>query len=243
MSQTVLELNEVESCCCFTTVDRACLYRYVELVFAEADDPESRTCQSEVGEAEFLLLYSKLMDGVADLSVVGMRAARRHFAKLSRLNRLERRAAYKAITVGAADCASVLQDALALADFYYRSGVEVSADSESLANRLCVQLQFLQLLCLREDEAARRADRFALRSGHATTAEFLDRFLLPLVCSLTDISDDRLPDNPYGALLEATRCLILQHRRMLGPVPAWTAGMGISPFPVSTHVTSMRSSS
>lgn len=223
---TVLELNEVESCCCFATVDRACLYRYVELAFAEADDPESSTCQSAVGEAEFLLLYSKLMDGAADLSVVGMRSARRHFAILSRLNRLERRAAYKAIAVGAADGASALQDTLALADFYYRCGVEVSADSESLANRLCIHLQFLQLLCLREDEAARRADRFALRSGHATAAEFLDRFLLPLVCRLTDTSDDRLPVNPYGALLEASLCLILQHRRALGPMPAWTAGRG-----------------
>lgn len=187
MSPAVLQAGNAYRGSCFITTDRAPLYRYLQLAFSDEDRGDGYRCNTAIGEGEFLLVYSRLMEGAEDLSVKGMAAARRYFSVLSRFGCTKKRA----------------------------TGVESSSDSDGLFDRLSIALEFLQLLCLREEEAARRGDRPALNAAYAAELEFLDELLLPLVAELADLAD-----SSYSALLEATRCLLLQHKRDIGFVAA-----------------------
>lgn len=105
-----------------------------------------------------------------------------------------------------------LDEMLAIKEFYHRSGVDISTSYDDLPDHLCVELEFLQLLCFRLNEALARGDDSVAADLRRTQAEFLDRFLLPFAERLAQVAARIAPDNPYAQLLVAARILIA-HRR------------------------------
>ncbi len=107
-----------------------------------------------------------------------------------------------------------LEEMLAIKQFYQNSGVDVSETFDDLPDHICVELEFLQLLCFREHDAANSDDELA-RGVRAEQARFLDRFMLPFAERLSRIALHAEPENPYARLLEATHHILVHHRESL----------------------------
>lgn len=108
-----------------------------------------------------------------------------------------------------------LEEMLAIKQFYHRSGVDVAASFDDLPDHICVELEFLQLLCFRLDDALRDRDTEMATGLVNTQTIFLDRFLLPFVRRLAKIANGMAPENTYSHLLTATRAVIEHHRQHL----------------------------
>jgi len=109
-----------------------------------------------------------------------------------------------------------LEEMLAIKDFYHRNGVDMDASFTDLPDHLCVELEFAQLLCFRENEAIGLGDTEVQAGLRKSQGEFLDRFLIPLGNSLADLSAASMPENPYSHLLAALRGFLHAHRGQLG---------------------------
>ena len=108
-----------------------------------------------------------------------------------------------------------LEEMLAIKQFYNRSGVDIAASFNDLPDHICVELEFLQLLCFRLDAAISDRD-LEMASGLVNTQTiFLDRFLLPFARRLARIAAGMAPENSYSHLLTATRAVIEHHRQYL----------------------------
>lgn len=108
-----------------------------------------------------------------------------------------------------------LEEMLEIKQFYHRSGVDISASFDDLPDHICVELEFLQLLCFRLEDALRAEDTGMVAGLRNTMTIFLDRFMLPFVRRLTAISGRMAPSNPYSHLLAVTRDVLESHRRHL----------------------------
>ena len=108
-----------------------------------------------------------------------------------------------------------LEEMLAIKQFYHGSGVDISDSYDDLPDHLCVELEFLQLLCFRLQEMITRGDEAVAAGLRRTQAEFLDRFLLPFAQRLAQIAGRMAANNPYAHLLDATRLILAHHRRAL----------------------------
>lgn len=212
-------------------LERARLYHFLELALAHPGEEGHEYFRKEATEAEFLLMYSELLQHADDLRSDALAAAGTFFAVLRRMSYEEVEAAHIALFTNnyphlpcppygslftAIDSEKRLEEMSAIKEFYQHSGVDISDTFDDLPDHLCVELEFVQLLCFREDEASRAGDAGLLAGVRATEIEFLDRFLLPFATRLAEIAVGTVSGNPYSTLLEVTRCLLLQHRRDLG---------------------------
>ena len=214
-----------------TALDLARLYHFLELSLAHPGEDGYEYFRSEVTEAEFLAVYLKCMRDAGALRQMGASAAGRFFSSFRQKSYEEIEAAHIAIFTNnfphlpcppygsvflAVDSEKRLEEMLAIKEFYQRSGVDISDTFNDLPDHLCVELEFLHLLCFREDAAAASGDEALVEGIRRTEAEFLDRFLLPFVTRLADIAVGTVAQNPYSNLLDTTRFLLTGHRRSLG---------------------------
>jgi len=81
-----------------------------------------------------------------------------------------------------------------------------------------VELEFMQVLSFRENEAVAADDLDIVAGVRAAQAEFLDRFLMPFASRLAEIAIQSIPENPYSHLLEVMRIFISQHRQELDSI-------------------------
>jgi TorA maturation chaperone TorD len=116
----------------------------------------------------------------------------------------------------AEDDSKRLDEMLAIKEFYQRAGMDVATSFDDLPDHLCVELEFMQLLCFREDDAVAVGDEAMAEGARRCQAEFLDRFLLPFIEPLTTLALRADTENPYSHLLAATNCLLAFHRSQIG---------------------------
>lgn len=210
--------------------DLARLYHFLELAFAHPGEDGCDYFKSEDAEKDFLQTCSRLFDESDGLSTTCTAAAKGFFAELRKMSFQEVESAYISLFINnfprppcppygslftAASEDKRLAEMLAIKEFYQRSGVDIADGFDDLPDHLCVELEFVQLLCFRESDIRVSGDIELLAGVQATEIEFLDRFLLPFATRLADIATQTVPDNPYSKLLEVTRCLLTRHRQQL----------------------------
>lgn len=210
---------------------RAQLYHFFELALAHPGEDGFDWFRRESTELAFADAWSGLF---GDQSSQGLLAARGYFSQLRGMSYDEVEAAHIGLFSSnfphlpcppygslftAPDADKRLSEMLAIKDYYHRNGVDIAETYTDLPDHLCVELEFSQLLCFREDEAAKNDDAEVVGGLRATQAEFLDRFLLPLAKSLVSLAAAAMPENPYSRLLESLHCFVLQHRAGLGGSP------------------------
>lgn len=213
-------------------VIRARLYNFFELAVAHPGEEGFDYFRQETTERAFLDAYAELLGDNKELLLPGQLAARTFFARLRNTTYEDVEAAHIALFSAnyphlpcppygslftAADSDKRLEHMLAIKNFYQRNGVDIADSFEDLPDHLCVELEFSQLLCFREDEAAMKGDGDVLSGIQGMQAEFLDKFMLPLGTRLAELAADAMPENLYSDLLEALRCFLLQHRREFDP--------------------------
>lgn len=120
----------------------------------------------------------------------------------------------------AEDDSKRLEEMLAIKQFYQELGVDVSETFDDLPDHICVELEFLQLLCFREHEAQVAGDYALVAGTRARQAEFFDRFVLPFTQRASARAMMLAPHNPYSHLLDATHRLLAHHRAQLGEILA-----------------------
>lgn len=215
----------------FTARERGQLYHFFELALAHPGEAGHEYFCEETTEKQFLNVYSAEVQADPTLANTGLPAARKFFSGLRGMSYEQSESAYIALFTNnyphlpcppygslftAIDSEKRLEEMLAIKEFYQQHGADIAESFDDLPDHLCVELEFLQLLCFRESEAIDGLDLEALTGVRAAEAEFLDRFLLPFATRLAAIALGSVPDNPYSDLLEAARCFLLAHRRQLG---------------------------
>jgi putative dimethyl sulfoxide reductase chaperone len=203
---------------------RGQLYYFFELALAHPGEEGIDWFRQEGTEEAFAEIWSGL---AGEHLAKGMLAAQEFFSQLRGMSYENVEAAHIGLFSAnfphlpcppygslftAPDADKRLAEMLEIKAFYHRNGVDMSESYTDLPDHLCVELEFSQLLCFRENEAAERGDTEVVEGLRVTQAEFLDRFLLPLAKSLDDLAAAAMPDNPYSRLLEAMHCFVLQHR-------------------------------
>lgn len=223
----------------FTARERGQLYHFFELALAHPGEAGHEYFCDEATEKEFLQVYSAEVQADQKLAAKGIPAARKFFSGLRGMSYEQSESAYIALFTNnyphlpcppygslftAIDSEKRLEEMLAIKEFYQQHGADIADSFDDLPDHLCVEMEFLQLLCFRESEATDGLDLQVLTGVRAAEAEFLDRFLLPFATRLADIALASVPDNPYSDLLEAARCFLLAHRRQLGELALLRSG-------------------
>jgi TorA maturation chaperone TorD len=213
-------------------VERAQLYHFFELALAHPGEEGVDYFRQETTELAFLEAYNDLLGDNQQLLAKGLMSARAFFSRMRNASYEEVEAAHIALFSAnyphlpcppygslftAEDSDKRLEHMLAIKAFYQRNGVDIADTFKDLPDHLCVELEFSQLLCFREDEAAMKEDGDVLSGIQGMQAEFLDKFMLPLGTRLTELAAAAMPENLYSDLLEALRCFLLQHRREFDP--------------------------
>lgn len=214
-----------------TARERGQLYHFLELALAHPGEGGHEYFSQEDTEQEFLKVYSVEVQTEGVFAEKGIPAAKRFFASLRALNYEQVEGAYIALFTNnyphlpcppygslftAIDSEKRLEEMLGIKEFYQNHGVDIADSFDDLPDHLCVELEFMQLLCFREREAADNGDQELITGVRATQGEFLDRYLLPFATRLAELAVSSVPDNPYSDLLEAARCFLLAHRKQLG---------------------------
>ena len=214
----------------FTAKQRGQLYHFLELALAHPGEGGHEYFQQDATEKEFLQFYAAEIGSDSEQTGTAVDAAKRFFSSLRGMSYEETEAAYIALFTNnfphlpcppygslftAIDSEKRLEEMLAIKEFYQRHGIDIAESFDDLPDHLCVELEFMHLLSFREADAEHAMDLPLLSGVRATSAEFLDRFLLPFVTRLAELATVSIPDNPYSSLLEATRCFLLAHRKLL----------------------------
>ena len=212
------------------SVKRARLYHFFELTLAHPGEDGFDYFRQLSTEKEFVDIYSSLLEEDGTLLEKGLESAMSFFTKLKNKSYEEVEAAYIGMFSSnyphlpcppygslftAEDSDKRLEEMLSIKQFYQQNGVDIADSFDDLPDHLCVELEFMQLMCFREDEVSQNEDDEILGEVRRAQAEFLDRFLLPLGNSLADIAAAAMPDDLYSDLLEAMRCYLIRHRREL----------------------------
>lgn len=220
-----LEVENTTEC-----VMRARMYHFFELALAHPGEEGFDYYSRNSTEQEFVDSYSKLFKSNVKLMNKGLNSAKKFFNELQSRTYGEVEAAYISMFSAnfphlpcppygslftAEDSEKRLEEMLEIKQFYQRNGVDIAESFDDLPDHLCVELEFSQLMCFREDEALNNEDDVLVDGIRRAQAEFLDRFLLPLGENLADIAATAMPDNIYSHLLEAVRCYLIQHRKEL----------------------------
>lgn len=209
---------------------RARLYHFLGLALAHPGEEGFDYFAQDVVEKEFLDIYGSALAGDDALLAKGLRGARAWFHSLRARSYAQVEAAHIELFSAnyphlpcppygsiftASDTDKRLDEMLAIKACYQENGVDMSESFDDLPDHLCVELEFLQLLCFREHDAAAAEQREVLAGVRDAQRSFLDRFLLPLGENLVRLATGAMPDNFYGALLETLDCLLLRHRQTL----------------------------
>jgi len=212
---------------------RAHLYHFFELALAHPGEEGHDYFRREATETEFLETYAALAKSDDALLVDGLTSAQRFFARLRDQSYEQVEASHIGLFSAnyphlpcppygsiftAMDSEKRLEEMLAIKCFYQRNGVDIADSFDDLPDHLCVELEFSQLMCFREDAVAYKEDPEVLLGIRGMQTEFLDRFLLPLGGNLVKLARASMPENLYCSLLETLRCFLLLHRRELGPI-------------------------
>jgi TorA maturation chaperone TorD len=215
----------------FTARERGQLYHFLELALAHPGEGGHEYFCEAGTEQQFLQVYEVEVREDRTLAEKGVPAARRFFAGLRDMSYEQVEGAYIALFTNnyphlpcppygslftAIDSEKRLEEMLAIKEFYQTHGVDIADSFDDLPDHLCVELEFMQLLCFREREAADAMDQELLAGVRKAEAEFLDKFLLPFATRLADLAVASVADNPYSDLLDAARCFLLAHRQQFG---------------------------
>ncbi|WP_087743252.1 MULTISPECIES: molecular chaperone TorD family protein [unclassified Acidovorax] len=210
--------------------DRAQLYHFLELAFAHPGEDGHAYFSEESTERDFQGRYKGVGQAGGILDQKGETAASQFFAGIRRMSFEDAEAAHISLFTNnyphlpcppygslftTVDSDKRLAEMLAIKEFYQSHGVDMSETFDDLPDHLCVELEFLQLLCFREGEAVDRSDAELLAGVRDAQAEFLDRFLLKFTDCLADIAIKLVPENPYSHLLDSMRYLVHVHRSQL----------------------------
>ncbi len=215
----------------FTSRERGQLYHFLELALAHPGEGGHEYFSEAGTEQAFLHVYVAEVQSDQMLADKGVPAARRFFTGLRGMSYEQVEGAYIALFTNnyphlpcppygslftAVDSEKRLEEMLAIKEFYQIHGADIAESFDDLPDHLCVELEFMQLLCFREYEAAEAKDQELLTGVRQAETEFLDKFLLPFATRLADLAVGSVADNPYSDLLEAARCFLLAHRKQLG---------------------------
>ena len=218
---------------------RGQLYHFLELALAHPGEGGHDYFRLESTETDFQQFYAAEVQSEAKLADKGIPAAGKFFSSLRGMSYEEVEAAYISLFTNnyphlpcppygslftAVDSEKRLEEMLAIKEFYQSHGMDIAESYDDLPDHLCVELEFLHMLCFRESEAEEAHDLELIRGVRVVEAEFLDRFLLPFATRLADLAVGSVPNNPYSYLLEAARCFLLAHRIELGKPAALTSG-------------------
>ena len=218
---------------------RGQLYHFLELALAHPGEGGHDYFRLESTETDFQQFYAAEVQSEAKLADKGIPAAGKFFSSLRGMSYEEVEAAYISLFTNnyphlpcppygslftAVDSEKRLEEMLAIKEFYQSHGMDIAESYDDLPDHLCVELEFLHMLCFRESEAEEAQDLELIRGVRVVEAEFLDRFLLPFATRLSDLAVGSVPNNPYSDLLEAARCFLLAHRIELGKPAALTSG-------------------
>ncbi len=214
-----------------TATKRAQLYHFLELALAHPGEDGHDYFRRVSAEEEFLLAYGQAVGSEPELAEKGGAAARAFFAQFRTMSYEEVEAAHIGLFTNnyphlpcppygslftAIDSEKRLAEMLTIKEFYQQHGVDIADSFDDLPDHICVELEFLQLLCFRENEAAQAGEADVVAGIQSAQAEFLDRFLLPFASRLADIAIESVPQNCFSHLLDATRFYLLAHRSQLG---------------------------
>jgi putative dimethyl sulfoxide reductase chaperone len=212
-------------------VHRAQMYHFFELSLAHPGEDGYDYFRQDDTERTFKEVYTNSLQFTETTLDKGLSSAAAFFAKLGDRSYEEVEAEHIGLFSSnfphlpcppygslftAEDSDKRLEEMLAIKQFYQNNCVDISDSYDDLPDHLCVELEFAQLMCFREDEALSKNDTELLVSVRAVQLEFLNRFLLPLGNNLADIAAAANPDNLYSDLLETLRCYLLQHQKILG---------------------------
>ncbi len=228
--QTAVTLDDQLGVTGSPMLGRAHLYHFFELALAHPGEEGFDYFQQATTEQAFLDAYAGLFGPDDPLAAKGLLSAKSFFSKL-------RDSSYEVVEAAhiglfsanyphlpcppygslftSSDSDKRLEEMLAIKEFYHQDGVDIADTFEDLPDHLCVELEFSQLLCYRENQMVSEGDAEVLAGIRCRQAMFLDRFMLPLSNSLADLAARAMPENPYSDLLEALRCFLLQHRKEL----------------------------
>ena len=218
---------------------RGQLYHFLELALAHPGEGGHEYFSLESTEHDFQQVYGAEVQEAAELAEKGVPAAGKFFSSLRGMNYEEVEAAYISLFTNnfprlpcppygslftVVDSEKRLEEMLAIKEYYQSHGMDIAESYDDLPDHLCVELEFMHMLCFRESEAEEAQDPELIRGVRVVEAEFLDRFLLPFATRLADLAVGSVPNNPYSDLLEAARCFLLAHRIELGKPAALTSG-------------------
>lgn len=213
---------------------RGRIYHFLELSLAHPGEDACELLGQENSELLFLTNYVGLFCQMEELCKRGIESAKRFFQDFRNLQYEEVEASYIELfsanfphlpcpPYGSLFLASEgdkrLEEMLAIKAFYQKYGIDIDESFDDLPDHLCVELEFLQILCFREDEAEKMEDYELIASVRAVQAEFLDRFLLPFAARISKIANETMPENLYSKLLDVMNCTLLQHRHLLSKEP------------------------
>lgn len=207
-------------------LERAQIYYFLELALAHPGEDGHEFFRKETTSYIFLLQFSELLQTAAETCAAGLVAANKFFELVRRMNYEEVEAAHISLFSSnyphlpcppygslftAIDSEKRLEEMLAIKEFYQRHGIDIAEAYDDLPDHICVELEFMQVLCFREHEATQANDLAVIAGLRGTQAEFLSRFLMPFAIRLAEIGIQSAPENPYSHLLEVMRCFISQH--------------------------------
>ena len=214
---------------------RAHIYHFLEVSLAHPGEDGFEYFIQKTTSYLFLLQYADLLDTAGELTTKGLVAANKFFELAGKISYQEMEAAHISLFSSnyphlpcppygslftAADSDKRLEEMLAIKEFYQQNGIDIAETFDDLPDHLCVELEFMQVLCFREDEAAQKHDSELIFGLRATQREFLTRFLIPFINRLADIAAQSAPENPYSHLLEVARCFISYHHKELDKTKA-----------------------
>lgn len=205
---------------------RAHIYHFFEVSLAHPGEDGFEYFKQNTTSYLFLLQYADLLDAGGELTTKGLVAANKFFELIRNMSYQEAEAAHISLFSSnyphlpcppygslftAVDSEKRLEEMLAIKEFYQQNGIDIAETYDDLPDHLCVELEFMQVLCFREHEADQKNDDRLISGLHGTQIEFLTRFLFPFINRLADIAIQSAPENPYSYLLEVARCFITHH--------------------------------
>ena len=214
-------------------VEHAQIYHFLELALAHpGEEGYEYFCKKET-EFAFLRLINQLIPIDHKLSSKGRMAAGEFFSILRKMSYEEVEAAHIGLFTNnyphlpcppygslftAIDSEKRLEEMLAIKEFYQRNGIDIADSFDDLPDHLCVELEFMQVLCFRENDADTAGELDVVTGVRNAQVEFLDRFLMPFASRLAEIAIQSEPSNPYSHLLEVMSAFIAHHRRELASI-------------------------
>jgi DMSO reductase family type II enzyme chaperone len=207
-------------------LERAQIYHFFEMSLAHPGEDGHAFFIRESTSHVFILQFADVMHSGGEACTKGLIAANKFFSQIREMSFEDLEAAHISLFSNnyphlpcppygslftAADGEKRLEEMHAIKAFYQQHGMDIADSFDDLPDHICVELEFMQVLCFREHEAAKNSDIQVKAIVRAAEAEFLSRFLIPFASRLADIASQSNPENPYSHLLEVVRHFTSHH--------------------------------